>query len=60
MYFRACLCFGSHQSLLFVNPIAENLDFHEKSMDFWAKNDHFSNFDKMSGNDRIRLLYSSK
>ena len=36
-------------------------DFHEKSMDFWAKNDHFSNFDKMAGNDRIRLLlYNSK
>ena len=29
-------------------------------MDFWAKNDHCSNFDKMAGNDRIRLLYSSK
>ena len=29
-------------------------DFHEKTMDFWAKNDHFSNFDKMAGNDRIR------
>ena len=26
---------------------------------FW-KNDHFSNFDKMAENDRIRLLYSSK
>ena len=35
-------------------------DFHEKSMDFWAKNDHFSNFDKMAGNDRIQLLYNSK
>ena len=34
--------------------------FHEKNMDFLAKNDHFSNFDKMAGNDRIRLLYSSK
>ena len=35
-------------------------DFREKKMDFLAKNDHFSNFDKMAGNDRIRLLYSSK
>ena len=29
-------------------------------MDFLAKNNNFSNFDKMAGNDRIRLLYSSK
>ena len=35
-------------------------DFHEKSMDFLAKNEHFSNFDKITGNDRIQLLYSSK
>ena len=60
MYFRAYLCIWSRQSPLFVNPKAENFDFHEKSMDFWAKNDHFSNFDKMAENDRIRLLYNSK
>ena len=34
--------------------------FHEKNMDFLAKNDYFSKFDKIAGSDRIRLLYSSK
>ena len=40
--------------------IHDFFDFQEKNMDFLARNDHFSNLDKMAGNDRIRLLYSSK
>ena len=46
--FLSISMFWSRQSSIFVNPRAENFDFYEKSMDFWAKNDHFSNFDKMA------------
>ena len=46
VFFSIYLCFWCRQSSLFVNPRAENFDFYEKSMDFWAKHDHFSNFDK--------------
>ena len=44
------ICQSKHQKIRFLRGKHR----------FWAKNDHFSNFDKMGVNGRIRLLYSSK
>ena len=53
-------CFFNVLIKLEQNLITFFFGFHEKNMDFGAKNDHFSKFDKITGNDNIRLLYSSK